>query len=99
MAKALFMAESIECGAAVRHGTAVAPYDGVAQRLQIFVDAYKTMHLIGKTDGGDVLRINMGFCHNRSCSLLEILPPAVRVLLRPSRMQRLYGCFLFREEI
>ena len=57
------------------------------------------MHLIGEAYGGDVGRLDAGLGHNGSRRFLEVLPPAVGILLGPAGVEGLDGGFRFGEEI
>ena len=98
MAQAEFAAEFAESALAIGHGTRVAPDDGIAQRLQLFVYTHQTVHLVGDADGLHLLAGGTSLGHDLAQRLLQILPPVFGVLLCPSGLDSLDGGFTFRIE-
>ena len=97
MTKAFVRAEGFEGGGAVRDGPGVAPDDGVPKKAASFVDTDKAVHLVGYSYRGDgqfpfgersrttALGPDLGEHIGRG--ELEVLPPVLRILLRPTGFQ------------
>ena len=75
MTQAAVGTEVTEGALAIGHGTGVAPDDGRTEGLEVFVDAYQAMHLIGDANGCYVVTLDLGLGHNFLKALLGILPP------------------------
>src|SRR6202012_2252408 len=70
----------------VWHGTAVTPNDAAPQDTPFLVNHHKSMHLIGNSDRSYVSRVISTHRMRLTDSLLHILPPCFRTLLRPTRL-------------
>ena len=83
-----------KCALAIGHGTRIAPYYGGAQGLQVFVNAYETMHLVRDANGLYVAGCGARLCHHLGQAELGVFPPRLWLLLCPARLNRQDGCLM-----
>ena len=88
VAQAAFLPQLLESAFADRHGPAVAPDDGRAQHAPLPVDQHQPVHLVGDADAADRFGIERMAPAQCSHGLLHALPPLLRILLGPARMNR-----------
>ena len=66
---------------ALRSGSLVAPDDGTAQDLAVFIEHDKTVHLSGQADALDILGRNAGLLHDGADGPERRIAPVSRFLL------------------
>src|ERR1700743_502790 len=70
------------------HRPAVTPDDAVPQYPLITIHQHQSMHLVGNANSSYILRIIPSGSMRFPDSLLYMLPPHLRTLLRPTRLKR-----------
>ena len=93
MTEALVGTEVVESLLTIGHGTRVAPDDTRTEHLLVLVDTYQTVHLVGNTDGLDVVCRSTGIGHDFLQRKLGIVPPHLGVLLSPASLDGHDGSF------
>ena len=94
----VLLAQVVEGPFAIGNGTRVAPDDGGAQSLLLLVDTHQSVHLIGDTDGLDVVSCGTCLLHNLSDAQFGVGPPHLGVLLGPTGLEGDDRCFRLWEE-
>ena len=91
MLQAILRAQGLEGLLPVGNGAGVAPDDGGAEGFAVLVHAHQAVHLVGDTDGGDILAGGSGNPHHLGRGYFHIAPPGIGVLLGPTAPGRSDG--------
>src|SRR5882757_1077333 len=86
MGQALFLPDSGKCLISIRNSPAVTPDNAIPQYTLVLIHQHQAMHLVSNADGSYILRIIGPGGMGLPDSLLYVVPPGIRILLRPAGM-------------
>ena len=99
MRQALLLPYIFKSTFAIRYGTAVAPNNGRTQNLHFLVYKDKPVHLVRDSDRLYIRSLNTGSCDSTLYRYLQIFPPVVGLLFRPTGFHGLDRSLFFRIKI